>query len=202
MTSIGDLILGPLRCTGCGVAGPSLLCDVCHRDLPRSPIDDPVPPAARVVAAWGYEGAARALVLRLKLGRCRDAAQPLARAMAEAAARDGLAGLVVTWVPGRRGDMRVRGFDHAEVLARAAACRLGLPCRRLLSRRGNPPHQTTLGAGERHRNLEGAFAARACSSPVVLADDLVTTGGTASTCAAALLTAGAPAVEVLVPSRA
>ncbi|MGH2820050.1 MAG: ComF family protein, partial [Actinomycetota bacterium] len=95
-----------------------------------------------------------------------------------------------------------RGYDHAEVLARAASARLGMPCMRLLARRRDPPDQTSLGAAQRRRNLSGAFVAFACPSPVVLADDLVTTGATASACAAALLAAGVPAVEVLVPCRA
>jgi predicted amidophosphoribosyltransferase len=161
-----------------------------------------VAPVSRIVAAWEYAGAARALVLRLKLAAERRAGGPLAAGMARAAGRSGLTGQVITWVPGRPRDIRRRGFDHAEVLARAAGTRLGLPCRALLVRRGDRPDQTSLAAAERRLSPAGGFEGRPWASPVVLADDLITTGATASACAAALLAAGVPAVEVLVPCRA
>jgi ComF family protein len=122
--------------------------------------------------------------------------------MVAEARRVGLTGDVVTWVPGRRRDSRRRGFDHAELLARGVARRLGLRATALLRATGARPDQTALSARDRRINLRGAFVARPCSRRVVLVDDLVTTGATASSCAAALRRAGAPAVDVLVACRA
>ena len=155
-----------------------------------------------MLAAWAYEGAARSLVLDLKLRGRRPAAAPLVAAMCEEVARPGVAGEALTWVPGRRSDALRRGFDHAEVLARSLAARLGLPAVALLERTSARPDQTALGAAERRLNLAGAFRARPWDRPVVVVDDLVTTGATARACAAALDVAGASQVEVLAACRA
>ena len=155
-----------------------------------------------MVAAFAYEGAARGLVLGLKLRRRREYGGALAEGLARAVHREGLLGSVVTWVPGRRRDVLDRGFDHAAVLARGVARRLGLTTRGLLIRTRAPSDQTTLGRAERFSNLEGAFRSGPVSGRVVLVDDLVTTGATAGTCARALLAGGAASVEVLAACRA
>ncbi len=155
-----------------------------------------------MLAAWPYEGAARSLILELKLRGRRAAAVPLVEAIVREVGRQGLDGEVVTWVPGRRADTRRRGFDHAEVLARGVARRLGLRSRDLLSRTSTRPDQAGLSAVERRVNLTGAFESQGCRAPVVLVDDLVTTGATAIACASALAAAGVPSVELLVACRA
>jgi predicted amidophosphoribosyltransferase len=203
MTMLGALagLLAPQRCAGCGAA-PSLLCDACATRLPRPSPSGRVAHVARLVAPWAYEGAARSLVLALKLEGLRAAARPLVAGMASAAASSGLAGSVVVWVPGRTADKRRRGYDHAEVLAVGFGRAVGLPARPLLRRAREPPDQAALSAAARRRNLVDAFWARPCSSGVVLVDDVVTTGATSAACAAALRAAGAPSVEVVVPCRA
>jgi predicted amidophosphoribosyltransferase len=156
-----------------------------------------VPGVDHLVAALPYEAGARSLVLDLKLRGDRSAAEPLAQALTRAVAIEGLAAEVLTWVPGKPRENRLRGFDHAGVLASAVGARLGLPVVPLLLRRGAPRDQASLGAAERWANLRDAFAANACPARVALVDDLVTTGATAAACAAALRIAGAQRVEVL-----
>ena len=197
---LGDL-LGVRRCAGCGAAG-ALLCRGCRAALRPAPCS-PVSGVDRVVAAWEYAGAARALILALKLRGRRDAALPLAAGLCEAVGEYGLEGAVLTWLPGRGRDISRRGFDHAALLARSAARRLGLPARPLLRRLVDRADQVGLGASQRAENVAGAFAAvERCSGGLVLVDDLVTTGATARVCADALREAGAPAVELLVCCRA
>jgi predicted amidophosphoribosyltransferase len=183
-------LLGRSGCAGCGRPGAPL-CEPCEAALTPPTACAPLRGIRRVVAPWAYAGAARALVLALKLRGERPAAEPLVAAMRDAVARVGVAGGTITWVPGRRADIRTRGFDHAEVLARGVAAALGLTAEGLLERVGTPADQTTLPAAERRRNLLGAFSAtpggkEAIHSGVILVDDLVTTGATAASCAAAL----------------
>ena len=163
---------------------------------------DPLPPLARLSAAWLYESAARSLVLGLKLGALRTRAGPLAEAMCTSAWRDGIAGDVVTWVPGNLAEARRRGYDHGEVLARLVAARLGMPVTSLLAPGGAKADQTALSGAQRRENPKGAFVARPVHGRVVLVDDVMTTGTTICTCAGALLKAGATAVEGLVGCRA
>jgi len=134
--------------------------------------------SSSAVAAWQYAGAARTLVLDLKLTGRRAAAAPMIVALARAILRAGTSAEVVTWVPGRRRDTRARGFNHAELLGRGVAETLGLDARTLLRRRGYRPDQAAL------------------SGAILLIDDLVTTGATARACTMSLRRAGAERVEV------
>lgn len=194
--------LGSAACAGCGARG-SPLCTACRARLARPLQDARIPGVERVLAPWDYAGAARSLILAFKLRGRRSAAGPLADAMFEEALACGLESSVVTWVPGRRSDTRVRGYDHAEVLAAEVGARLGLPVHGLLRRAGpRRADQTALGKEDRWANLEGAFLARDCHAGVVLVDDLVTTGATAGACSEALRIGGAQTVEVLAACRA
>lgn len=98
-----------------------------------------------------------------------------------------------------------RGFNQAEVLARAVGRRHGLSVQRRLLRRvrATPPQHGD--AGSRRRNLRDAFAVpcieRCAGSRLLLIDDVFTTGATANACAAALRSAGAAAVGVLTLAR-
>jgi competence protein ComFC len=193
-------LLGALKCSGCGSRGGPV-CSSCLAHLGPPANRQGLPGIDRVVAAWEHRGAARNLVLDLKLGGARWAAEPLAAAMFAAAARTGLRGDVVTWVPGRRREAAQRGYDHAELLAVRVGRRLGLRPVGMLRRVRPVGDQASLSARERFANLAGAFASRPCSGAVVLVDDVVTTGATAAACAAALRAAGATWVEVLAACR-
>lgn len=109
---------------------------------------------------------------------------------------------VVTWVPARNKDRALRGFDHAEVLARGVGARLGLPAAALLARRGHQLDQVGLDRTQRLLNLTSAFGAlRSVGGSILLIDDLVTTGATARACAEALTGAGAGRLDLLVACR-
>lgn len=194
-------LAGPEWCAGCRAPG-SALCPACRLAQPR-PVGHEVPPGVdRIVAAFEYGGPVRDLVLALKLNGRRGAACPLAAAMCSAARTAGLVGTTVTWVPGRPGDIKVRGYDHAEVLATGVAAGLGLPATRALRRQRAVQDQSGLGAAERRTNLRGAFRARPVPGErLMVVDDLLTTGATAVACARALKAGGATGVELLVACR-
>jgi len=152
----------------------------------------------RVVAAWDYGELPRSLVLRLKARGQRVAATELAAGIVDEVWRQGLAADVLTWIPARRADIRTRGFDHAELIARAVGRRLGLPVIRALEQRGERLDQTTLDASRRRANVKGVFVARLGPRRVGVVDDLMTTGSTLSEAGRALRAAGAVTVEGLV----
>jgi predicted amidophosphoribosyltransferase len=194
-------LLGAETCVGCGVQR-AILCPACLRRLERPVRDTPVPGARQVLAPWDYAGAARSIVLALKLRGRRSAALPMADAMCREALACGLESSAITWIPGHSADKRVRGFDHAEVLAGAVGARLGLPVVRLLRRTGRgQADQSALSRKDRWANLEGAFVGVECPAKVLIVDDLVTTGATAGAGSAALRSAGAHTVEILVTCR-
>ena len=193
-------LLGAARCVGCGAPG-DFLCYECRKQAP---------PANRVqvrgadsaTALWAWAGAPRTLVLGLKLRGQRSFAVPLGRAVAHAAWRGGTMAEVVTWVPGRSRDIRRRGFDHAELIARQAASELGFEARPLLRRSGDQRDQVGLSRSERLRNQSSQLLVAQPAGSVLLVDDLITTGATAASCCAALEAAGAQRIEVIAPCRA
>jgi predicted amidophosphoribosyltransferase len=209
-----DLLLGS-RCAVCGRGGRPL-CRGCRDDLPCEPQvawPDPTPHGlALPVAAARYEAAVKALVLAHKEQQVLALATPLAGLLAEAvrellvhtgAARDPPAapGPPVALVPvaSRPSVVRARGHDPLLRVARRAAAALrgdDLPAvvRRLLRARGRVRDQAGLSAAERAANLGGAFAcprpARCGDPPVVVVDDVLTTGATAREAQRALEEAG------------
>lgn len=100
-----------------------------------------------------------------------------------------------------------RGYNQSEVLARAVAHRLRIPCRpRLLRRIRHTPFQSLQPASSRRDNVRGAFVVRRVTDvrdrTILLIDDVMTTGWTCSEAARVLLAAGARNVVVAVLARA
>jgi predicted amidophosphoribosyltransferase len=189
-------VLGAYRCADCRRrSGP--LCSRCLTKARPPTFRRPPPDVDNVVCGWDYSGPARSLVLGLKLRGERACAGPLVTQLAAQVRREGLTASVLTWVPGRRRDIRRRGFDHARELARRLAGELGIEALPLLGRRLDRPDQAGLSAKDRRSNLLGSFLSRPSPERVALVDDLITTGATATACALALKGAGATRVELL-----
>jgi predicted amidophosphoribosyltransferase len=151
-----------------------------------------------VTAAWDYDGVARALVLALKLRGRRPAGALLAEGLAARVWAEGCVADALVWVPGRRGDIRKRGFDHAKVVAQSLSSHLGIPSIPALRRASDRIDQAGLNAAQRRSNLAGAFVADRVPTRVAIVDDVMTTGATMAEAGRALRAAGARRVEGLV----
>ncbi len=162
---------------------------------------------ARAVLRYREDGVARAAILLAKHGRRLPLLKRLARLLAEEAGKhlafgewDALVPVPLHWARRWR-----RGFNQAEVLARAVAQRHGLPVLRgsLCRLRATPPQQGDTEA--RRRNVRDAFAVTAgtdiAGRRLLLVDDVFTTGATVNACARILLRAGAADVGVLTLAR-
>lgn len=147
-----------------------------------------------LVAVCAYEGVGRGLVLALKRRNRRSAVGVLAGALADELEELGVspgADRALTWAPttGRR--RRRRGFDQAEVLARAASRNCEWPARALLTRSGTA--QVGRGRDERLGGVELSPTGVAPPTVAVL-DDVVTSGATMTAAAGALRAVGATTV--------
>lgn len=151
------------------------------------------------LALLSYEGAGRELVARLKYRNHRAALPGLARAMASLVPDPGAIG-VVTWAPTTAPRRRQRGFDQAELLARATARHLRRPCRRLLVRL---PGLAQTGRPLAERRGSPQFRARfqLSGSSVLVVDDVITSGATVAAAALTLRRAGATSVAALAAAR-
>ena len=165
----------PVRCPGCGAAGP-VPCRRCAALLVPPPAG-PVP--AGLAGCWSliaYQGLGRRLVTDLKYRRDRAALAGLAAGMAALVSPP--PGVIVTWAPTSPARRRARASTRPSCW-RAVAHRWGAPCRPLLRRRAGPPQtgaRWPTGAGL--LLLARAGSRVAAGGPVVVVDDVVTTGST------------------------
>ncbi|HST09791.1 MAG TPA: ComF family protein [Terriglobales bacterium] len=207
-------IVGGL-CTVCGerivsvyvAHDPSgeIRCGLCRR------VD---PPYVRALAYGSYESGLRDLIHMLKYQRVRPAANVLGRMLAEVIAELEPAWapqpVVVVPVPLFPRKLQVRGFNQAEVIARAALKLAPVQGRyslatNVLERARDTQSQIGLTRHQRRENLRGAFRVKdrekLAGREVVLVDDVFTTGTTASECARVLRRAGAARVWIATVAR-
>lgn len=151
-----------------------------------------------------YEGVLRELIHLLKYGRVRTLAAPLGEKLASALPLDQRFDLVVPVPLHWRRRLR-RGFNQSALLAGAVARRYAVPVTHALKRRRGTASQAGLSHAGRRANVTGAFLVRrpglVRGRRVLLIDDVITTGATATACAAALKRAGAAYVAVLTLAR-
>ncbi len=190
-----SVLLVDRACPRCGLPGQQVLCPHCAR-VP--------PPFSTARAAVEYGGQAAVAIRQLKYGGRSYLARPLATLLGPT-----LAGLrppdVVLPVPLHRRRLRHRGYNQAAELTNALVRGKGLRVSfNALRRDRDGGSQASLGRHQRLENLRGAFTAsgqRVGGARVLLVDDVMTTGATATACAEALLEAGAREVEVLTLAR-
>ena len=197
----------------CGICGEKLVSKfVQTEDGPRCGMCRRLaPPFQRAAAYGGYDGVLRDLVHLLKYQRLKPVAPFLARLLNQS-----LAGisfpetLLVVPVPLFKRKLRERGFNQAEEIARAfvrqrPGARIQLETSSLVRIR-QTESQTGLTRHQRRANVRGAFAVvkpeRIAGRTVLVLDDVMTTGTTASECARVLLRAGARQVFVATVARA
>ena len=193
-----------------------LVCETCGAPLPgesdRSEVCDDCRAAPRPWrqgrAAILYGGAGRRMVLGLKHGDRLDLAAPCAGWMEGAARSMDLEGAVVAPVPLHWRRFLRRRSNQAALLAAPVSRALGLPFVPDLLRRSRattPLDGVT--PSQRAGILEGVIelhprrAARWAGRPVLLVDDVMTSGATLSACARACHAGGLGPVRVLTLAR-
>jgi ComF family protein len=180
------------------------LCGLCRRVEPAF---------ARATAYGSYQSGLRELIHLLKYGGVRPAANVLGRMLGEAIATLEPSfpadSIPVIPVPLHRTKLRQRGFNQAELIARAAVkgfnpARLRL-CAVVLERKRDTASQIGLTTHQRRENLRGAFGVAqpeiVKGREVLVVDDVYTTGATVSECSRVLRRAGANKVWVATVAR-
>ncbi len=230
MSGFADAVL-PCGCAVCGAAvrtPGSPVCQLCSSRI--TPVPPPWCPRCgltRVLPAPGpglcsecfgwsaavrraassclHQGAAAELVRGLKYRGWTGLVELMAGLMLPAARRvaEGTVPVLVP-VPLSAAKKRERGFNQAELLARAISRNTGWRVSELLRRSRSGPALVHLGRRQRERAATGAYTLdrRATDPferlpPVVIVDDVITTGATGAACAEALEAAGATCLGIV-----
>ena len=209
-----DLMLGS-SCPGCHAPGWGL-CESCRELLPSNPHrlirpgwqpasqrPDQVSMPPAIATGW-YREPLSSIIIAHKDDGAWQLAHQLGGLLALSIAglvpqdRTGLKeqrarspGVVLVPVPSDQVAVRRRGYDHSRALASAAGRRLGLSVVPLLIRSRTAHDQVGRGRDARLASQSGTMLAlNASSRPVIVTDDLVTTGATIVEAVRALRAAG------------
>lgn len=195
-------LLFPPKCPFCGrVWEHGGICPQCEKALPWTAENDDCwdfPGGLRCAAPLWYEDLAREGILRFKFQGASASAESLGELLARCAAEQFSGEFdTVAWVPVSKKRLRKRGYDQAELLARAA-CRLWdtEPARLLNKPVDNPAQSGISDVAARRANVLGVYepCGDAAGKRVLLIDDICTTGATLSECARVLKDTGVESV--------
>ncbi len=214
-------LLFPQRCIGCGKEG-AVICHSCRSSLPR--VMPPLCPKCGrpqssgilcpscvswqaqidgIRSPFRFDGVIRQAIHQLKYRNLRALAAPLVQMLNDYLITNPVPGEVLIPVPLHRKRLRERGYNQSSLLARGLGKLTNLPvvddC--LVRQRSTLPQARTATVAERQSNVTEAFICcdqRLRDKPVLLIDDVATSGATLNACAAALKAAGAASVWGLV----
>ena len=204
MKSLAELVF-PSRCIGCSQFGISI-CSICrkswhphiyHRSI--KVLDKSYP----VISAIEYSPIASRVLLRAKEANQVAADQLLVKAITHSLRyflkNFGFGDLVP--IPSRRSATRKRGRDFMQEITELVAENESIKSLQILRHQRAVRDQSQLNSQQRSRNIAGAFStffnlAEVRDSgnigPLIIVDDLVTTGATLAEAIRALRTAGFP----------
>lgn len=180
-------LLAPHLCLNCGDEGDAL-CAPCRQQFVRGGPMLRLPLNTASGGAWAvtrYSGVAKELLGLLKFERGKSVAPVIADIMHQVLPSYGHQ-TVVSCVPTASSRVRMRGYDQAELIARAFAKKRNLPYRRTLTRLSKT-RQVGAGRAQRQKQMESALCPyrprKLSGKHIILIDDVMTTGATLTTAA-------------------
>jgi len=195
-----------------------ILCGVCRLHLPRTGFEDDFKRNALARLFWARFPIENAwslfrydrgnppvlLVECLKYGRRTDIGERLGQWAGDEIGRKGFFQDIdaILPVPLTRQRLRRRGYNQSELLARALARCARLPViGDAVERTAFQTTQTRLDRWARRDNVQGVFRVvrpdAVKDRHILIVDDVITTGATVTSCACALVDAGAARISVL-----
>ena len=158
----------------------------------------------KVYSFGSYEGNLRELIHLFKFSGITTLAKPFGNFLRQALPRE--AGFdVIVPMPLHWTKRYSRGYNQSQLLSKEISKVWKIPVRNVVRRVRRTEAQAGLSSAQRRLNVRAAFRARAKHNvtglSILLVDDVLTTGATASACARELKRAGAAHVALLTLAR-
>lgn len=197
-------LLFPPKCVLCEQLLSRDETDICHKCRQLAPAIEKTKLKFSFVAGWTalwyYKDDVRTSLLRYKFYGKRSYFQSYGRLLAMHLRKKGFDQYqVLTYIPVAPLRKFLRGYDQVQLIAWTVANELDAPVVPTLRKiRNTPPQSGFKDVSQRRANVLGAYKIKDPSlvrdKSILLLDDIITTGATASECARVLLTAGAKEV--------
>ena len=186
--------------------------DICHRCRKVAPEIEKTKLKISFVAGWTalwyYKDDPRRSLIRYKFRDKRSYYLSYGRVLAMHLQQKGFEKYeVLSYIPVAPLRKFIRSYDQVELIAQAVAKELDKPLVPTLRKiRNTPPQSGFKDPSQRRANVLGAYKIEdpelVRGKQILLLDDVITTGATASECARMLLMAGARRVDVLAFAKA
>jgi len=145
------------------------------------------------------------LMIRLKYKSDFSSGEVIAGLMTKVIKQESLDFDFITFVPMKRKEIRRRGYNQSEYLARLISREVKIPMIKALIKGDDSKDQIGLDGLLRWENLKGCFKAvntnKINNKKILLVDDVITTGATGFYCASELLLKGAKEVTILTGAK-
>lgn len=201
----------PNKCAACGKPSPLALCENCSDGLkelelgrcngcgklPKNCVCKKKRHYKRCVSAYDYKSRGVAsLIYKIKSSGNRLAVNFVATAIVRQIKREyeSTEFSAVTYVPIAKIKLYLKGFDHAQLIAKRVAKLLNVPCIAPPIKRVGKVNQKRLNRSARKDNAAHSFIlkkSRKIGGTVLLIDDVMTSGATLYRCSELLKLAGA-----------
>lgn len=158
----------------------------------------------KYMACYAFEGPVRNIVHRYKYNDEKYLGEKIAHIMYHKLSFQNLNLQGITHVPLHINKRKKRGYDQSERIAKELFVLTGIPYIGALKRIKNTASQTHLTREERQNNVKDVFEVieDIKGLDLLLIDDVLTTGSTASECARMLVGSGAKSVHIFVFAKA
>lgn len=177
------------------------ICEGCKKSLKYcgAPYAAKKPYYEKAYAAFHYSGAARSAILRYKFYGFKSYADYFAGEMADIWENAGIKADLIVSPPSSVIKAFKKGYDHAFLLAKRVSEKTGVPAGKALFKTRRTKPMYGLAPAERRANVSDSigFKGDVSNKTVLIVDDILTTGATASECARTLKNNGAKEVYVL-----
>lgn len=185
-----------------GVDEKECCCPECFKKLKPDGKDEVF--GFKYQACYAFEGPVRNVVHRYKYNGEKYLGEKIAQIMFHKLNFKNLNLQGIAHVPLHKSKRKKRGFDQSERIAKKLSVLIGIPYIDALKRTKDTVSQTHLTREERQQNVKDVFEGKknVKGLSILLVDDVLTTGSTASECARILCRSGAKSVHIIVFAKA